>query len=87
MSIIRNHLDFLNPAAKDWRGLNAITLGLTPGVQVVIEADGGGVRLRNWNRVLAEVQDFFRDVGPPGAILSEELIADRRAEAAREEDE
>lgn len=60
-------------------------LGLTPGEQVVIEADGSGVRLRNWNRVLAEVQDYFKDVGPPGEYLSDELIKDRRAEAAREE--
>ena len=62
-------------------------LGLTPGQHVVIEADGDTVRLRNWNRVLTEVQDYCRSVVPEGVSLSEELIAERRAEAAREENE
>jgi AbrB family looped-hinge helix DNA binding protein len=62
-------------------------LGLRPGDTLVVESDGHSLLLRSYDEVLKETQEFFRQFIPPGLCLSDELIAERRAEAAREQAE
>jgi AbrB family looped-hinge helix DNA binding protein len=65
-------------------------LGLEDGGMVVTRVENGELRIRPVRTVLAEVQEkvsgLLAAAGvKPGALISEELIADRRAEAARDE--
>lgn len=62
-------------------------VGIKPGDTLVIESDGDSLLLRSYDQVLRETQDFFRQFVPPGVSVVDELIADRRAEAAREKEE
>jgi AbrB family looped-hinge helix DNA binding protein len=62
-------------------------LGLKPGDHVVIDAEADGLRLRSYAKVLEEVQGYFRQFVKPGVSLVDKLIAERRAEAKREEAE
>lgn len=59
-------------------------LGLKPGDTVVIDAEDHTVRVRSYAQVIDEVQTYFRQFAKPGVSLVDELIAERRAEAARE---
>src|SRR5437870_9480978 len=62
-------------------------LGLKPGDRVVIDAEEDSLRLRSYAQVLEDVQEYFRPFAKPGVSIVDELIAERRAEAAREEAE
>jgi AbrB family looped-hinge helix DNA binding protein len=62
-------------------------LGLKPGDHVVIDSDEDGLRLRSYAKVIQEVQDYFRQFAKPGVSLVDELIAERKAEAKREDTE
>ena len=62
-------------------------LGLAAGSEVVIERDGGGVRVRSYAQALADVQDYCRGLVTSGEGGVDGLIAGRRAEAAREDAE
>lgn len=60
-------------------------LGLKDGDAVIIELDGDGLRVRSYQAVIAAVQQRMKNYAPAdGSFLSDELIADRRAEAGRE---
>src|SRR4051812_31227565 len=59
-------------------------LGLRPGDTVVVESDGHSLLLTSYDQVLKETQDYFRQFAS-GTSIVDELIADRRAEAARED--
>jgi AbrB family looped-hinge helix DNA binding protein len=59
-------------------------LGIRPGDTLVIESDGDSLLVRTPERVLQEVQSAFASIAPPGVLVSEELIRDRREEAERE---
>lgn len=59
-------------------------LGIKPGDTLVIESDGDSLLLRGYERMLQEVQEAFADIAPPSQLLSEELLRDRRKEAAWE---
>jgi AbrB family looped-hinge helix DNA binding protein len=59
-------------------------LGLLPGDTIVIESDGDSLLLRGYERVLQEVQESFASCQVPGTSAADELIAERRAEAADE---
>ena len=59
-------------------------LGLSPGQTLVIESDGDSLLVRTADTALRETQDYFQQFLPPGISLVDELIADRRAEAAAE---
>jgi AbrB family looped-hinge helix DNA binding protein len=61
-------------------------LGLNDGDGIVLEHEGGSVRLVTPEAVLDEVQAFFRDGIPEGVSLVEELLAERREEARREQE-
>jgi AbrB family looped-hinge helix DNA binding protein len=62
-------------------------LGLKSGDLLTVESDGTSLLIRSHDAVIQESQAYFRQFLPPGASAVEELIADRRAEATREEAE
>jgi AbrB family looped-hinge helix DNA binding protein len=62
-------------------------LGLKPGDHIFIEAEENGLRLQSYAQVLNDVQAHFAPFAKPGVSIVDELIAERRAEAARANDE
>ncbi|OWK34918.1 AbrB/MazE/SpoVT family DNA-binding domain-containing protein [Fimbriiglobus ruber] len=62
-------------------------LGLHPGDTVVLEQDGNALRISGYAHVIKEVQAAFAPYHVPGRSEVDELIAERRAEAFREEAE
>ncbi len=60
-------------------------VGIKPGDTVVIESDGDSLLVRSYDRVMAEVQEAFAGCRVPGGSAADELIAERRAEAAAED--
>lgn len=62
-------------------------LGLENGSVVVVELGDGELRVRPLGSALRQVQARLRQFVPGGVSLADELIADRRAEAATEEAE
>ncbi|TNC07291.1 AbrB/MazE/SpoVT family DNA-binding domain-containing protein [Methylobacterium terricola] len=59
-------------------------LGLQDGDTVVIEMIEGMLRSRSRDAVITEIQALARGFVPEGVSVVEELIAERRAEVARE---
>ena len=59
-------------------------MGVKPGDTLIVEMDGGELRVRSLPSAIRRVQERLRELNPEGRLLSEELIADRRAEAERE---
>jgi bifunctional DNA-binding transcriptional regulator/antitoxin component of YhaV-PrlF toxin-antitoxin module len=60
------------------------TLGLAEGDTVYFDLDGESLRLRSAKSALKGIQDTLRRYAPEEGLVSDELIAERRAEAARE---
>ena len=60
-------------------------LGLAKGDKVVIETDGDTIVLSTPERSRRQARELFRRYVPEGRRLVDELIADRRAEAARDQ--
>jgi bifunctional DNA-binding transcriptional regulator/antitoxin component of YhaV-PrlF toxin-antitoxin module len=61
-------------------------LGLQTGTDVVLDVVDGALRVRTMEQVVKDVQASVRQYVPEGVSLVDELIADRRAEAAAERD-
>lgn len=60
-------------------------LGLTPGTQVtLVTAESGTLAVRSRVAARRAAQAYFTGLRRPGELWSEELIAERRAEAKRE---
>ena len=59
-------------------------LGLADGDNVRLEVVNGELRVRSFKAALERVRAMVREHVPAGVSLADELIADRRAEAARE---
>lgn len=59
-------------------------MGIAPGDTVILELDEGELRVRSLSSAIRRVQERMRELNPEGRLLSEELIADRRVEAAHE---
>jgi bifunctional DNA-binding transcriptional regulator/antitoxin component of YhaV-PrlF toxin-antitoxin module len=59
-------------------------LALSVGDPVVLEVEGGELRLRSQKLVIAEIQALVRQFVPEGVSLADELIAERRHEAELE---
>jgi AbrB family looped-hinge helix DNA binding protein len=59
---------------------------LKPGDSLVVEREDGRYVIKPFTQVVREVQAEFRAMLPPGytGSLADELIAERRAEARRE---
>jgi antitoxin component of MazEF toxin-antitoxin module len=60
-------------------------LGIGEGDQVQLALKGGAVRISSREAALREVQELVRTRVPEGVSLVDELIAERRAEAATED--
>ena len=60
-------------------------LGLQTGSDVILDIVNGALRVRTMEQVVKDAQATMRRYVPEGVSLVDELIADRRAEAAREE--
>jgi hypothetical protein len=59
-------------------------LEATPGRRVFVEVKNGRLTMMSGNAALEEARAIVRKYIPAGVNLADELIADRRAEAARE---
>jgi AbrB family looped-hinge helix DNA binding protein len=59
-------------------------MGVKPGDTLIVEMDQGELRVRSLPSAIGRVQAMMRELNPEGRLLSDELIADRRAEAARD---
>ena len=62
-------------------------LGLRPGDRVAIQVKDGEALIFSQTQGIKKAQELVAKYIPPGRSLSDELIAERRAEAAREERE
>jgi bifunctional DNA-binding transcriptional regulator/antitoxin component of YhaV-PrlF toxin-antitoxin module len=60
--------------------------GFAPGDTLLTEVEGGVLRVAGFDARLARIQDELVQLAGPDRILSEELIAERREEARREEE-
>ncbi len=58
--------------------------GFEVGKTLVVEESSAGVTIRSLDDAVAAAQAIMAKVAPASRLLSDELIADRRAEAARE---
>ena len=61
-------------------------LGWTKGSELVVSVDEDSMRLQSRKQAVRRAQDYFPMLGPKEQLWSEELIQDRRKEAARERD-
>jgi bifunctional DNA-binding transcriptional regulator/antitoxin component of YhaV-PrlF toxin-antitoxin module len=59
-------------------------LGVKIGDDMVMELTNGELRLRSFDAALKRVQEIVRKYVPEGVSLADELIRERREEAARE---
>ena len=59
-------------------------LHLDEGAEVVIEVDDHGLRIAGLQQTVKDVQQYFRQFVPEGVSVVDELIRERREEAARE---
>src|SRR5215211_4041875 len=57
-------------------------LGMGPGDTVLMRVVEGEIRIYTFDHLTRRVQEWGAGLAPPERVLSEELIADRRAEAA-----
>ena len=59
-------------------------LGVKPGDTLIVELDQGELRVRSLPSAIQRVQARMRELNPEGRLLSEELVAERRAEVDHE---
>lgn len=53
---------------------------IAEGDTVVVAEDNNGLHVKTRDQIVAEAQAYFAKLAPPGVLLSEELLKDRRAE-------
>lgn len=58
-------------------------LGVVEGDTVYFDLDGDALRIRTAKSALKRIQDMLRPYAPAQGLVSDQLIADRRADAAR----
>lgn len=59
-------------------------LGVSHGDSIVVVADQNEIRLETAAQALLKAQEYFDSFVPDGVSLADELLAERRAEAASE---
>ncbi|HXW27240.1 MAG TPA: AbrB/MazE/SpoVT family DNA-binding domain-containing protein [Xanthobacteraceae bacterium] len=59
-------------------------LGMKEGDKVLVRLEGNELRIYTYREAMRRAQELVRSFVPAGVSLVDELIADRRAEAARE---
>jgi AbrB family looped-hinge helix DNA binding protein len=57
---------------------------IAEGDTVTLVEDSQGLHIKSKMQALAEARKYFAKLAPAGLSLSEEILADRRLEAARE---
>ena len=62
-------------------------LGIKPGDTVLMDAEDGMLRIESFPARIRRIQRELAPYRKPGVLASEELIAERREEARREEEE
>ena len=62
-------------------------MGFAPGDTLLMDVEDGVLRVESFDARLKRVQDEIAQYARPGILASDELIAERRAEARREEEE
>jgi len=62
-------------------------LGIRPGDPVLMEVEDGVLRIESYPTRIARTQQELARLIPAGVSLADELIAERRAEARREQEE
>jgi AbrB family looped-hinge helix DNA binding protein len=62
-------------------------LGLQPGQEVLLKMTKEGLLLTTFDQALKQFQDEVAGLAGPGVSLANEVIAERRAEAAEENGE
>jgi AbrB family looped-hinge helix DNA binding protein len=62
-------------------------MGIKPGETLLVDVEDGVLRVESYPSRIRRVQESLRKYIPPGRILSDELIAERREEARREIEE
>jgi bifunctional DNA-binding transcriptional regulator/antitoxin component of YhaV-PrlF toxin-antitoxin module len=62
-------------------------LGLQPGQEVLMQISDEGLFLYTQDQALKRLQNWVASAVPAGVSLADELIAERRAEAAKEASE
>jgi AbrB family looped-hinge helix DNA binding protein len=59
-------------------------LGIDQGAEVLVEVDDRGIHITTAAQALKEAQDYLAQFKKPGESVVDELIRERREEAARE---
>jgi len=62
-------------------------LGVKPGETLLMEVEDGVLRIESYPTMIARIQREIAQFAKPGILASDELIAERREEARREEEE
>jgi AbrB family looped-hinge helix DNA binding protein len=62
-------------------------LGFTPGDTLLMHVEDGMLRIESYSARIRRVQESLKQYISPDRVLSDELIAERREEARREEEE
>lgn len=62
-------------------------LGVRPGDPILMDVEDGVLRLESYPTRIARIQREMAQYIPPGVSMADELIAERRAEARREQEE
>ena len=59
-------------------------MDVEPGVSLIWIRDKNGVHLKSFEQSLAELQNYYQELSPQDVVWSDELIQQRRVEAAHE---
>ncbi len=62
-------------------------LGFAPGDTLLMDVEDGVLRIESYPARIRRIQEEFAQYAKPGVLASDELIAERRQEARREEEE
>lgn len=62
-------------------------LGIAPGDTLLLDVDDGILRIESYPARIRRIQREIAPYARPGILASDELIAERKAEARREEEE
>lgn len=62
-------------------------MGIKPGDTLMMDFEGGVLKIESFMSRIRRIQEEFRQYARPGVLASDELIAERRAEARREMEE
>jgi AbrB family looped-hinge helix DNA binding protein len=62
-------------------------MGFAPGDFLLIDVEDGVLRIESYPARIRRIQQEFAKYATPGVLASDELIAERREEARREEEE